>query len=208
MLEVDSILDVTRQRRGRAIRSNPSGCYYTFKEGEKWPCRYHLDILAHTSAWKTEENIKIIADAVSKLMKTDHPELIGLAADSWVGYRLGTLGCFPSQGLTIKRACVLPSPISIEYRDKAECYDLEYLEWFARCGIVPYIPALQEAVKDIVAAVDEAGVCNIPVIEDAFKGWGPYAGMQLEVDWKNKISKDCDVTFRALLILHYAEWSC
>lgn len=38
-----------------------------------------------------------------------------------------------------------------------------------------------------------------------FRGWGPYAGLQLETDWKSKIRKTCDITFRALLILHYSD---
>lgn len=205
VLEVDSILDVSRPRKGKPIKSNPSGIYYTFNEGEKWPCRYHLDILAHTSSWKNEENVKIIADAINKIMKTDRPELIGLVADSWVGYRLGTLGCFPSQGFAIKTTGLLPGSISNEDKNQPEYYNLEYIEWLARCGVVTYVPALQEAIADIENAIDEEGVCNIPVLEDSFKGWGPYAGMQLEVDWKSDVRRKCDITFRALLILHYAE---
>ena len=84
-------------------------------------------------------------------------------------------------------------------------YLLEYIEWFVRCGIVQYIPALQYAVNEILDSVDGEGVCRVPVLE--VKGWGPYAGMQLEVDWKSKIRKYCDITFRALLILHYSKKS-
>lgn len=205
VLEVDSILDVSRPRKGKSSRSNPSGIYYTFNDYEKWPCRYHLDILAHTDSWKSEENIKIIADAIAKMMKMDCSKLVGLTADSWVGYPLGTLGCFPSQGFSIKVTCLLPSPISIEYRNRPEYYHLEYIEWLARCGVVSYIPELQVAVNEIKYSIDENGICNIPVLDDLFKGWGPYAGMQLEVDWKSKVRRMCDITFRALLILHYAE---
>jgi hypothetical protein len=75
-----------------------------------------------------------------------------------------------------------------------------YIEWFARCGIVPYVPALQDAVKDIISNINDDGICRLSVPDDIFKGWGPYAGMQLEVDWKSKIRRDCDVTFRVLLI--------
>ena len=94
VLEVNSILDVSR-----SIKSNK---YRVFNYYEKWPCRYHLDILAHTDSWKSEKNIRIIADSIKKLMKTNRPELVGLTAVSWVGHVLGTLGCFPSQGLNLK----------------------------------------------------------------------------------------------------------
>ncbi|MGN0402767.1 MAG: hypothetical protein ACI4HQ_11005 [Acetatifactor sp.] len=77
------------------------GTRRVFNDYEKWPCRYHLDILAHTESWKSEENIEMPAKAIDKMMQTDRPELIGLRADSWVGYVLGTCGCFPSQGFRL-----------------------------------------------------------------------------------------------------------
>lgn len=195
VLEVDSVLDISRPIK--------NGRQRVFNDYERWPCRYHLDILAHTNSWKNEKNIKMVADSVAKMMKTDRPELINLVPASWVGYALGPLGGFPAQGLSVKVTCLLPSPVNIHYRGRPEVYQMEYIEWFARCGIVKYIPALQDAVKDILDSVDKEGICRAPVLE--VKGWGPYAGMQLEADWKSKIRKACDITFRALLILHYSE---
>lgn len=195
VLEVDSILDITRPIRG--------GKLLVFKDNEKWPCRYHLDILAHTTSWKNEQNIRMVAEAIDKLMRTDRPELVNLIPVSWNGYALGTLGAFPGQGLTVKATCLQPSPISIPYRDRPEVYQLEYIEWFARCGIVKYIPNLQAVVDDIMNAVDDDGICHATVLE--IKEWGPYCGYRLETDWNSKIRKACDITFRALLIQHYAE---
>jgi hypothetical protein len=195
VLEVDSILDISRPiNRGRNL---------VFNDGERWPCRYHLDMLAHTQSWKSDENIKMIADSTMKLMRTDRPELIGLVPLSWVGYALGTLGALPSQGFSIKTSTILPSPVANATR-KPDLYNLEYIEWFAGCGVVPHVPALHEAVCEIADAVGNDGVCRIPVVDDIFKGWGPYAGLRLEVDWRSKVRRDCDITFRALLILHYS----
>lgn len=194
VLEVDSMVDITRPIRGGKQR--------VFNDSEKWPCRYHLDILAHATSWKNEENVKMLSDSIAKLMKTDRPELVNLVPSSWVGHALGPLGGFPGQGLTVKATCLLPSPMSIPYRGKTEVYQMEYIEWFARCGVVKHIPILREIVDDIMKTVDDKGICHAPVLE--VKGWGPYCGSQLEVDWKSKIRKDCDITFRALLILHYA----
>lgn len=70
VLEIDSVLDITHTTRG--------GKLLVFNDNERWPCRYHLDILAHTNSWKSEENIRMIADSVTKLMKTDRPELVNL----------------------------------------------------------------------------------------------------------------------------------
>jgi hypothetical protein len=194
VLEVDSVLDITHPVHGGKQR--------VFYENEKWPCRYHLDILAHTNSWKNERNIKMVADSITKLMKTDRPELVNLVPASWVGYPLGTLGAFPAQGLTVKVTCLLPSPMSIPYRGRSEVYQMEYIEWFARCGVVKHIPALRKVVDDIMRSVDDEGICHANVLE--VKEWGPYCGFRLETDWKSKTRKACDITFRALLILHYA----
>ena len=204
VLEVDSILDVTYTRKVKPSRSNPSGIFSFFHEYEKWPCRYHLDILAHTDTWKTPENQKMLADSMIKMMKTDRPELINKTANSWVSYPLGTLGCFPSQGLAIKQTCLSPSPITID-NGKVPKYHLEYIEWFARCGIVPYIPVLKEAVDELANAIDENGICRISVLEEVLKGIGTYGGQQLETDWKSPVRKLCDIGFRVLLILHHAK---
>lgn len=205
VLEVDSILDISQQRKGKPSKSNPSGIYYTFHEYEKWPCRYHLDMLAHTDSWKNDENVKIVAGAIAKMMKKDQPELVGLTAATWAGYPLGALGCFPAQGFAIKTNGLLPSPMSIKDCNKEERYQLETIEWLARCGVVSYIPELQKAVDEIRDSIDENGICTIPVYDEFFRGWGPYGGMQLEVDWRSKVRRNCDITFRALLIMHYAK---
>ena len=200
VLEVDSVFDISRPIRKGKLR--------VFNENEKWPCRYHHDILAHTNTWKNEVNIKILADSFIKMMKRDNKELIGYVPAVWLGnHAVGALGGYPSQGLTIKSTCLLPSPISIPYRDKPEYYNLEYIEWMARCGVVKYIPELQQAVGEIENSIDDNGICILPIHDEIFTGWGPYAGLQLEIDWKSKIRRDCDITFRALLIIHYFEQS-
>jgi hypothetical protein len=197
VLEVDSVLDISRPIQ--------KGKKRVFNNNEKWPCRYHLDILANTNSWKSEENIRIIADSVTKLMKTDRPELINLIPQAWVGYPVGTVGAFPSQGLSIMCKGTYPFPVT-ELNGASVDFNVEYIEWFARCGIVSRIPALQKAVNEIMSYVDDDGICQLPVkYENLFKNWGPYGGLQLEIDWKSKTRRDCDITFRALLILHYSE---
>ncbi|MDR0964461.1 MAG: hypothetical protein LBM60_07590 [Clostridium sp.] len=188
VLEVDSILDVTR--------SIKSCKYFIFNDYEKWPCRYHLDMLAHTESWKDESNKKIIADSVTKMMRTDRPELFNLGTVSWFhGHAVGTSGCFPSHGFSLKRTVKKTNMLY---------YHMEYIEWLARCGVVPMISALDDVVNDIIDSIDNDGICKIPIEDSMFTGWGPYAGLQLEVDWKTKTRRDCDITFRALLIAYYA----
>lgn len=186
VLEVDSILDITHLVK--------KGTQRVFIDYEKWPCRYHLDILAHTNSWKSEEMCSMIAESVLKIMRTDRPELLGLCADSWVsGHVLRTCACFPSQGFMLA-----------DIIDGVPYYHLEYLVWLARCGVIPYCSKLREMVKNIYESVNEEGVCEIAVYDYQFKDWGPYAGLQLETDWKSKVRKNCDITFRALQLCYYS----
>jgi hypothetical protein len=188
VLEVDTILDVTRKIK--------SCKYLIFNDYEKWPCRYHLDILAHTQSWKNEANKKIIADSVIKMMRTDRPELFNLGTVSWSrGHAVGTSGCFPSHGFSLKRT---------EKKTNMLYYHMEYIEWLARCGVVSKIPVLAQVVEEIADYIGNDGICRAPIEDSMFTAWGPYAGLQLETDWKTKTRRDYDITFRALLIAYYA----
>ena len=185
VLEVDSILDITRIKKAGGKERR------IFHDYEKWPCYYHLDILAHTSSWKSGDNIGMLAESVKKLMRTDRPEC-QVGGDSWVGYVLGTVGCF-KEGY------------SLGYdRDGMHYTYLDRTEWLCRCGLAPYIPALQTESDILVNAIDENGICRAAVDENQLKEIGTYSGQQLETDWKTETKKLCDITFRVLLILHYA----
>lgn len=185
VLEVDSVLDITRLRKsgGKAKR--------VFNDYEKWPCYYHFDILAHTDSWKNEENIKMIAESFKKLMRTDRPEK-QVGGDSWVGYVLGTVGC-------------LKEGYQLGYDENGIHYTyLDKVEWLCRCGLAPYLEQLQGEVEILKSSVNKDGICEAPIAENQLKGFSTYSGHQLETDWKLPVRKLCDITFRALLILHYA----
>jgi hypothetical protein len=190
VLEVNSIMDIVKARKGKPIRSNPSGIYYTFNDFEKWPCRYHFDILSHTKSWKSEENIAMLAASFKKLMRTDRSEFIGKAANSWVGYQLGTVGCF-SEGFSLRNS-------------KDNSLQFETVEWLCRCGLAPHLEELQKEIEVIKNSINEHGICEADVDIEQLKGIGTYAGLQIEADWKTDTARLCDITFRALLILHYS----
>ena len=184
VLEVDSILDVSR-----TIKS----CKYRlFNNFEKWPCRYHFDILAHTDSWKSDENCRMLANAFAKLMRCDRPELIGIGAISWVGHAQGTLGCF-AEGFSFHRE-----------QDGVSLLQLETVEWMCRCGLYPYLPVLRKEVQVLLDSVDKNGICRASVDEEWLKNISTYGGQQIEADWKTEIRKLCDITFRALLCVYYA----
>ena len=184
VLEVDSIIDISR-----TIKS----CKYRlFNNYEKWPCRYHFDILAHTDSWKSEENSQMLAKAFETLMRTDRPEMKGVGAISWVGNPLGTLGCL-SEGYAVRYE-----------KNGVSVINLEAIEWLVRCGVHHYLSAVQNEVEAIRKSIDKDGICRINADEDALRGISTYSGLQIEKDWKSETRKLCDITFRALLILYYS----
>ena len=67
-----------------------------------------------------------------------------------------------------------------------------------------HLPELREEVEFIADHISSDGICSVEMYDGEFRGWSPYFGAQLETDWRAKIRKQCDVTFRALLIIHYA----
>lgn len=183
VLEVDSILDISR----------PTKKFRLFNDNERWPCKYHFGILAFTQTWKSNDNIMILAEAFKKLMRKDRPEVISSVVACWVGHAVGPLW-YLNEGFSIDS-------------DEGGVHrvDFEAIEWMVRCGLYPYIPKLQQEVDYIAERVDQNGIfqgdlLNLP----GFKSWGPYSGGTLEKDWKSKKRQICDVTFRALLILHYS----
>jgi len=184
VLEVDSILEISRvvKSGGREKR--------VFNADERWPCYYHLDILAHTDSWKTPDNVRLLAEALRKLMRTDRPAA-QVGADSWVGYVLGTTGCF-KEGYTL----------GYDLDGRHFTY-LDRVEWLCRCGVAPYLPILQEEVDRLVCAVNADGICEADVDENQLRGFSTYGGQQLEVDWKSPLRRACDVTFRAALCARY-----
>jgi len=197
--EVDSVFDMlhTKRKNGQTI--------YVFNDHEKWPCTVHFQILSRTQSWRSNENIKIVAKAVNQMMQTDDPALVSFIPGSQVGC-FG--GGFPAQGMTVKGSGLYPSPILCpvgkDGKDYNGLYHFAHIETFARCGIITHVPKLQEVVAEIAGSIDSDGVCRLKNVCERLFRTGKYYGMQLETDWRAKMRKDCDITFRALLILHYS----
>lgn len=124
-------------------------------------------------------------------MRTDWPEK-QVGGDSWVGYVLGTIGC-------------LKEGYRLGYDENGIHYTyLDRVEWLCRCGLASHVEQLQREVDILWDSVSENGICMAPIAENRLKGFSTYGGQQLETDWKTSTRKFCDITFRALLIMHYA----
>ena len=79
------------------------------------------------------------------------------------------------------------------------------LELFARCGAISHVDTLKNEYEMLVSLISKDLTINIEVKNKYALEWSPYFGFALEVDWKSKIRKQCDILFRILYIMHYTE---
>lgn len=188
--EVDSVYDVSR----------PTKKYRLFNKNERWPCRYHLEILAFTAdTWRDEDNVAMLAKSFQKLMRSDRKDIINTPVACWVGnHAVGPLWML-NEGYSISG-----NGLNGHDQDGIRRTNLEKVEWLLRCGLYDYLPELGDEVDFVMKSVNADGICSAPMYEKEFRGWSPYFGASLETDWKAKVRKQCDITFRALLIMHYA----
>lgn len=190
VIEVNSIYDVSRPVKNRRL----------FNKNERWPCRYHLEILAFsTDRWKNEENVAMLAESFKKLMRSDRKEIINTPVACWIKNHAVNPLWLLNEGYSISG-----DGLNGHDNDGIRKTNLEKTEWLCRCGLYEYLPELRKEVKFVIDSVNEDGVYTGGIYEKEFRGWSPYFGAQLETDWKAKIRKQCDVTFRALLIGHYS----
>lgn len=189
--EIESVTEIVKIRKRRPEKINPEGIAYVFSNYEKWPCWYHLDILAHTDSWRTSENIAMLADAFNKLLKdTGLDYQPAYCVD--IGHLVGCCGAF-------REGMKLGTETGGEHSVL-----LDLVEYMCRCGLYNLVPPLKKEVDIIYDSIDEQGICRANYVEKALRGMGCYGGGQLEVDWRSRTRKLCDVTYRALLILYHS----
>jgi hypothetical protein len=181
--EVSSIEDITSTYRNKLY----------FSKGIVLPDSYHLKLLAFTKGWRNSKNTRIVVKALEQFIEFS-----------------------PMPHIYIKCESQLVAPAEITPRDlKQSPHNLQPKEWFwwlhtmevfARIGVVKQIPALIQQANDLKEILQEAdGFFPVkPYNSPYFTKWGVYGGLALEDSWKNNRWK-YDLTFRALLILKYAD---
>lgn len=163
-----------------------------FRKEIYWPSIYHLRLLAFTQSWRTPENKALVAAMVSKL-----------AAFSPI----------PPILFRYRSQLVAPASFAMDnfLPDLNTLGDNQWMLWFhrmeilARLGVIAEVPGLlsqAEVLKGVLAAGN--GLFTKPLSHYYFQKWSAYCGLMLEQDWKSSQRRVFDLTFRSLLILHYA----
>jgi hypothetical protein len=181
IIDIKTFSDATEFHRNKLI----------FKPGLKWPGIYHLRILAYTRAWRSAENINMVAEAITKL-----------AQFSPMPYAL------------VRNRSQLIAPAAFAMLDLNPFLpNLDspgWMMWFhrtellARMGVAHRIDLISRQITYLQEILTQNGYnFTIPLDHVYFKHWGAYTGLMLEPNWRNFTSRINDFTFRSHLILNH-----
>jgi hypothetical protein len=182
VLDIEEIDELAEPYRGKPV----------FKPGLKWPSLYHLRLLALTQGWRTPDSRAMMAASVGKLVALS-----------------------PIPEIHVRHRSQLIAPASFGMHDfrpgmgsmgaAAWMMWLQRMELLARSGVVSSVPALARQIEVLRAMLDAGGGRFTQRLSHPyFKQWGSYTGLMLEKDWRWARRREYDLTFRSLLILHFA----
>jgi hypothetical protein len=166
---------------------------FIFRAGVRWPCIYHLRLLALTQGWRTLENLSMIVAAIQ---------------------HMADLSPVPSIHVKYKSQLIAPASFCMDNftPDMHALTDAEWMQWFhrmellARLGVNQKIPELRQQVQTLAEMLHQGqGLFTGKLNHSYFHKWGAYTGLALEADWRFPQKRVNDLTFRSLLILHYSE---
>lgn len=162
-----------------------------FKPKLLWPCIYDLRMLAFSNGWRNDENIYLLVKSIDKLF--DLPQG-GISVYNKINHALKA----PCGHFIHRR--ILPEKDGFN----VSSFWLDNMELFARCGVVQKVNKLKKEIEWLTDVIDkETGICRIAPDNYLWK-YGPYSGLALEESPKTLLKRQCDVTFRALLIIYYS----
>lgn len=176
--DIDEVIDTHRKK-------------LTFKKNIKWPCIYDLRMLAYSCSWKNNSNKLKLAESIKNLFE------INTLNEMVYTYKNGQFvgPCFAFIG----------QQMGILQFNQPSSFSLDSLELFARCGIIKYIAEVKMKYEYLLSLVNSDLSLNLSIDKKKQFGWSPYFGFALSENWKENINVQCDVLFRVLLIMHYAE---
>ncbi len=163
-----------------------------FRKDIYWPSIYHLRLLAFTQSWRTTENFSLLVDMVRKLVD---------------------FSPIPPILFRYRSQLVAPASFGMDdfIPDLTTLGDNLWMVWFhrmeilARLGVIPHVPQILSQAETLKGLLIESGGLFTKLLSHYyFQKWSAYCGLMLEQDWKSPQRRVYDLTFRSLLILHYA----
>lgn len=197
ILSLSSLNEITRTRQSKAKYNYPY-----IGEGVYFPGQYHLETLAYTSAWRTPENIKLMANALNhynKVMPTDGFSIHVKIDDKYIVPAPLNMGNRPIRPF---RADLLES---ITYR--------RLLTEIAMLGVDENVGVIGDSLINVMEAINNDGIMkmrfdlphNKRYSPKAIEYPTPYVDVRLETDYKHKYALECDLTFWAVQFIFFVK---
>ena len=182
VLQVDTPDQIIETRRGKPC----------FRPGVRWPCLYHLRMLAFSRRWRCRETMDLLAQSIAALY--DFPS-VGFVYTYCHNQLKGPCMALAHSG---------PVNESLESGSVGGMY-FDRLELLARCGALTRVDCLRKEYDLLLSYLEEGPLFTGEVNRTYALGWSPYFGFALEVDWRSKKRKQCDILFRILMIMNHRE---
>ncbi|BCJ97134.1 hypothetical protein [Anaerocolumna chitinilytica] len=192
ILPLSSLNEITKTRQSKGKYNYPY-----IEEDTSFPGQYHLEALAYTNAWRTPENIVLIANALN------HYNAI-LQGTNLIHVKIGSKYYVPFP-LNMSNSPVRPfrSDVidNITYR--------RLLTEIAMLGVGESVGVIKDSIAGIEEAIGGDGILKMRFDLPHNKRYSPknieyptpYVDVRLEPDYKRKYALECDLTFWAVQLL-------
>ena len=193
ILSLSSLNEITKIRQNKEIFNYPY-----IEESTRFPCQYHLELLAYTNAWRTQENIMMMADALNHyntILHGANPIHVKIGSKYYVPFPLN----MSNSPIRPFRADVIDS---ITYR--------RLLTEIAMLGVGEGVSVVKDSIAGIEDAMGDNGILTMRFDLPHNKRYSPknieyptpYVDVCLEPDYKRKYALECDLTFWAVQFLY------
>ena len=192
ILEISSLNEITKSQSNSKRKYN-----YPYIEAEEYfPDSYTLAMLAYTFRWRTNENLKMLADSINHMNSIMKPE-------NNMHIRINGKYVAPCFALIRPlRPFQVNTIDTILYRRP--------LTEIAMLGIGKEVGVIRESVANLEEALSGDGILRLNFDLPHNKRYSPkkieyptaYVDVRLEPDYKSKNALLCDLTFWAVQFLH------
>ncbi len=195
ILQISSLDEILKKRKGAEKKYKLP----YIESDEYFPNMYTLEILAYTKAWRTKENIQMLADSfnhINKIMKHDNQMHVKIKRRYYA----------PCFAFVTPIKVFDPNFIStITYR--------RILTEIAMLGVGVQVDIIKESLEAVSAATNKEGKLKMNLKQPHNKRYSPmnieystpYVDVKLEESYKNGPGLDCDLTFWAVQFRHMVE---
>ncbi len=195
VLQMSSLEEILKKRKGAEKKYR-----LPYIESDVFfPNGYTLETLAYTKAWRTKENVRMLADAFNHINKIMKP-------DNQIHVKVKNRYYAPCFALVTPIRAFDPNYIhTINYR--------RILTEIAMLGVGDQVGVIRKSLESISEATNDEGILKMNLTQPHNRHYSPknieyptpYVDVRLEETYKNGHGLDCDLTFWAVQFKNLVE---